>query len=297
MTTRALEARLPEATLTARLGRTLTRVPLHLAVLVICIAWLVPTAGLLISSFRPARLIAATGWWTALFPPYSFTLDNYRQVLTASNMGQSFLNSLIITIPATLIPMAIGAFAGYAFAWMKFPGRNLLFMLIVALMIVPLQMTFVPVLRLFSGLGLTGSFVGLWLAHTGYGLPFAIYLLRNFFGGLPKDLFDAASIDGASPLETFFSLVLPLSVPALASLAIFQFTWVWNDLLVALIYLGGFPQVAPMTVTISNLVSSLGANWQVLTAAAFVSMFLPMIVFFSLQKYFVRGVLAGSIKA
>lgn len=297
MTTRALEARLPEATLTARLGRSFTRLPLHLVVLVICIAWLVPTAGLLISSFRPARLIAATGWWTALFPPYSFTLDNYRQVLTASNMGQSFLNSLIITIPATLIPMAIGAFAGYAFAWMKFPGRNLLFMLIVALMIVPLQMTFVPVLRLFSGLGLTGSFVGLWLAHTGYGLPFAIYLLRNFFGGLPKDLFDAASIDGASPLETFFSLVLPLSVPALASLAIFQFTWVWNDLLVALIYLGGFPQVAPMTVTISNLVSSLGANWQVLTAAAFVSMFLPMIVFFSLQKYFVRGVLAGSIKA
>jgi alpha-glucoside transport system permease protein len=190
----------------------------------------------------------------------------------------------------------VAAFAAYAFSWMEFPGRNVLFILVVGVLVVPLQMTFVPVLRLFNNFGLTGTFLGIWLAHTGYGLPFAIYLLRNFFGGLPREMFESAYLDGASPVTAFFRLALPTSVPALASLAIFQFMWVWNDLLVALIYLGGTPSVAPMTVTIANLVNSLGQGWQLLTAAAFISMLLPLVIFLTMQRYFVRGILAGSVK-
>lgn len=297
MTTEAIpRVRLVEAALGGRLARLIRRGLLHLAVILICAAWLVPTLGLLVSSFRPARAIASSGWWTAFSNPSQFTLDLYREALSASNMAQSFVNSLTITIPSTVIPIMIAAFAAYAFSWMKFPGRDLLFVIVVGLLVIPLQMTFIPVLRLFNTLGLSGTFVGLWLAHTGYGLPFAIYLLRNFFGALPRDLFESAYLDGASMMTAFFRLVLPLSVPALASLAIFQFLWVWNDLLVALIYLGALPSVAPMTVRIANLVNSLGGNWQVLTAAAFISMLLPLAVFFGLQRYFVRGILAGSVK-
>ncbi len=297
MTTGAItQVRPVEAALGGRLVRLLRRGLLHLAVILICAAWLVPTLGLLVSSFRPARAIATSGWWTAFSNPSQFTLDLYREALSASNMAQSFLNSLTITIPSTVIPIMIAAFAAYAFSWMRFPGRDFLFVAVVGLLVIPLQMTFIPVLRLFNTLGLSGTFVGLWLAHTGYGLPFAIYLLRNFFGALPRDLFESAYLDGASMMTAFFRLVLPLSVPALASLAIFQFLWVWNDLLVALIYLGALPSVAPMTVRIANLVNSLGGNWQVLTAAAFISMLLPLAVFFGLQRYFVRGILAGSVK-
>ena len=224
-------------------------------------------------------------------------LDNYQQVVSRNNMGQSFINSLFITIPATVIPILIAAFAAYAFAWMDFPGRNVIFVTVVGLLVVPMQMTLIPVLRIYNALGLTGTLLGIWLAHTGYGLPFAIYLLRNFFGGLPREMFESAYLDGASPFTAFFQLALPTSVSALASLAIFQFMWVWNDLLVALIYLGGTPTVAPMTtVNITNLVNSLGQGWQLLTAAAFLSMILPLVVFFSLQRYFVRGILAGSVK-
>ncbi len=190
----------------------------------------------------------------------------------------------------------IGAFAAYAFAWMDFPGRELLFVTVVGLLVVPLQMTLIPVLRLYGKLHMAGTFPGIWLAHTGYGLPFSIYLLRNFFGTLPREMFESAYLDGASSFTAFFRLVLPLSVPAFASLVIFQFVWVWNDLLVALVYLGGYPSVAPITVTISNLVSSLGAGWQLLTAAAFISMALPLVIFLTLQRYFVRGILAGSVK-
>jgi alpha-glucoside transport system permease protein len=297
MTTEAIaQVRPVEAALGGRPVRLLRRGLLHLAVILICVAWLVPTLGLLVSSFRPARAIATSGWWTAFSNPAQFTLDLYREALSASNMAQSFLNSLTITIPSTVIPIMIAAFAAYAFSWMRFPGRDFLFVAVVGLLVIPLQMTFIPVLRLFNTLGLSGTFVGLWLAHTGYGLPFAIYLLRNFFGALPRDLFESAYLDGASMMTAFFRLVLPLSVPALASLAIFQFLWVWNDLLVALIYLGALPSVAPMTVRIANLVNSLGGNWQVLTAAAFISMLLPLAVFFGLQRYFVRGILAGSVK-
>jgi alpha-glucoside transport system permease protein len=241
-------------------------------------------------------MVATTGWWTVLIPPVRLTLDNYQQVLTSNNMGQSLLNSLFVAVPATVMPIFVAALAAYAFAWMEFRGRDWLFLGVVALLVVPLQMTLIPVLRLFSRLGLTGTFPGIWLAHAGYGLPFAIYLLRNFFGGLPREMLESARVDGAGHWTAFFRLVLPTSLPALASLAIFQFLWVWNDLLVALVYLGGRPDVAPMTVTIGNLVNSLGQGWQLLTAAAFVSMALPLLLFFALQRYFVSGVMAGSVK-
>jgi alpha-glucoside transport system permease protein len=275
---------------------TVGSLPLHLALIILTILWLVPTLGLLVSSFRPGFLISQTGWWTALFPPYHFTLQNYSDVLQTNNLFASFINSLTIAIPATVMPIAIAAFAAYAFAWMRFPARNWLFLLLVGLLAVPLQMTLIPVLRMFNVLGLSGNFFGIWIAHTAYGLPFAIYLLRNFFGALPNDLFESAQIDGAGPVTMFFRLVLPLSVPALASLAIFQFLWTWNDLLVALVYIGSNPQYAPMTVTIANLVNSLGQGYELLTAAAFLSMALPLVVFLALQRYFVRGMTAGAVK-
>jgi len=281
---------------TGRLLRQLQGVPLHAAIILICLIWITPTLGLLLSSFRPANLVATTGWWEAFKTPIQFTLDNYKQVLTTNNMAPSFINSLMISIPSTVIPIMIAAFAAYAFAWMEFPGRQVLFVVVVGLLVVPLQMTLIPVLRVYTALGVTGTFAGLWLAHAGYGLPFSTYLLRNFFGGLPRDMFESAYLDGATPFTAFFQLALPTSVPALASLAIFQFMWVWNDLLVALIYLGGAPKVAPMTLTIANLTNSLGQGWQLLTAAAFISMALPLVVFFSMQRYFVRGILAGSVK-
>lgn len=293
--TRALAGR-EERTLGQRIGSLLGRLPLHLVIIVACAVWLIPTVSLLISSFRPAHLVSTTGWWTALQGQAEFTLDLYRQALSTSGMERSFYNSLFITIPATVIPIMIAAVAAYAFAWMDFPLRDILFVAVVGLLVVPLQMTFIPVLRLYNRLRLAGTFPGIWLAHTAYGLPLATYLLRNFFGSLPREMLESAYLDGASPVTAFFRLVLPLSVPALASLAIFQFVWVWNDLLIALIYLGGSASALPMTVNIANLVNSLGAGWQLLTAAAFISMALPLIVFFSLQRYFVAGILAGSVK-
>jgi alpha-glucoside transport system permease protein len=276
--------------------RILTRGPLHVVLVALSLLWLLPSVGLLVSSFRPSSLVSSTGWWTAFTTPLRFTLNNYGYVLGRANMALSFVNSLIIAIPATVMPILIAAFGAYAFAWMRFPGRNALFLILVGLLVVPLQMTLIPVLRVLNALKLTGTFLGIWIAHTGYGLPFAIYLLRNFIGDLPAEMMESASLDGASHPSILFRLVLPTSIPALASLAIFQFMWVWNDLLVALIYLGGSPPVAPMTVTISNMVNSYGGGWEYLTAAAFISMMLPLVVFFSLQQYFVRGILTGSVK-
>jgi alpha-glucoside transport system permease protein len=278
-----------------RLGRRLNGGLLMALVVLISLLWSVPTFGLFVASFRPAAATQSSGWWNGLVPPWSFTLQNYQDVLSAQGLGQAFLNSLIIAIPGTILPVLVAAFAAYAFAWMRFPLRDWLFLAIVALLVVPIQMTLIPILSIFTGLGITGSYLAIWLAHTAYGLPFAVYLLRSFFGALPSDLMESARIDGASHVRVFTNILMPLAVPSLASLVIFQFMWVWNDLLVALIYIGGGDR-APMTVTIANLVNSFGSNYQVLTAAAFISMALPLVVFFSLQRYFVRGILAGSVK-
>jgi alpha-glucoside transport system permease protein len=299
--TSSTTARFSPRWLSDRLGG----VVLHIVVIGLTVAWMVPTIGLLITSFRLPADISNSGWWTALSPPFKFTLDNYSQMFAASNLGQSLFNSFMISIPATVIPVTLAAFAAYAFAWMKFPGRDWIFLALVGLLAVPLQLTFIPVTTELVKLGLTPEkltaaglppFIPLWLAHAGYGLPFSIYLLSNFFRALPSDLFESAEIDGAGTLTVFFRIVLPLSVPAIASLVIFQFLWVWNDLLVALIYVGGVATVAPVTVTLVNLVGSYGQNYQLLTAAAFFSMIVPLVVFLSLQRYFVRGILAGSVK-
>ena len=284
------------------------RVPLHLTLISLAVLWSIPTIALLVSSFREPTAITASGWWNAITEPFDFTIDNYRDVLEARGMARAFVNSLIISVPSTLFVILVAALAAYAFAWMKFPGRNALFLIMVGLLVVPVQMTLIPVLRLYVDLTVntelpllggrvfgTSSYPGIWVAHTAYGLPFAIFLLRNFFGGLPRDLFESAYLDGASDIGVFFRIVLPLSMPAIAALTIFQFLWVWNDLLLALVLLGD-PDLAPMTLKVNNLVNSFGSNYQVLTAAAFVSMALPLVVFFALQRYFVQGILAGSVK-
>jgi alpha-glucoside transport system permease protein len=248
--------------------------------------------------------------WTVL---WNFTLDNYKQVLggqsftftkpdgttetvQGDNMTRAFLNSLTVAIPSTLIPILIAAFAAYAFAWMRFPGRKWMFVLVVALLAVPLQLALVPILKDYNRLNLNGTFLAIWLAHTGFGLALATYLLYNYISTLPRDIFESAFIDGAAPFTVFTRLVLPLSVPALASFAIFQFLWVWNDYLVALIFLGGNPEYELVTQRMAAIVGSRGADWHLLTAGAFVSMVLPLVVFFGLQRYFVRGMLAGSVK-
>ena len=282
---------------TSRLRRTAGRYGVHVVLAVLMIVWLLPTIGLLVNSLRSSDEIASSGWWTVLFPPKGLTLDSYANVLSETDLPSGFINSLFITIPATIIPILVAAFAAYAFSWMNFPGRNWLFIFVVGLLVVPLQMTLIPILRLFAALGLNGEFLAVWLAHTGYGLPFAIYLLRNFMGSLPREVFESAYIDGASPVTAFFRLALPMSVPAIAALAIFQFLFVWNDLLVAITYIGAArPENLPLTGAVSNLVSSLGDGWQLLGAAAFLSMALPLAVFFALQRYFVRGITGGAVK-
>jgi alpha-glucoside transport system permease protein len=390
-----------------KVNKFFSHVPTHLIIIFTMLLWIVPTLGLLITSFRPVQDINTTGWWTVFTPrvaspsygtycaschgvdgkalpesdltnpevvgkyPRSlqllamlrkpingqphmgelplpspqeaadiaaamkqmaggagpsarFTTSNYldalvgyrgtrtylqdcaegtqppditctpRDYLNPRGMGRAFLNSLLVTVPATVLPIMFAAFAAYAFSWLHFKGRFMLFAILVGLQVVPLQMTFVPISRMYAALGLNGSFLGVWLFHTGFGLPYAIYLLRNFLGSLPSDLFEAAYIDGASHWTIFRRLVIPLAMPAIASLGIYQFLWVWNDLLVALIFLGGTTPV--VTYQISNMVTSHGAGWHLLTAAAFISMLLPMLVFLGFQRYFVRGMLAGAVK-
>jgi alpha-glucoside transport system permease protein len=269
-----------------------------IVLLVICVLWMIPVIGLLISSLRPAQAIATSGWWTIFTQPadQDFTLANYQSVLTGQGMGQSFINSLVISIPATVIPITAAAFAAYAFSWMRFPGRDTLFILVVALLVVPLYVAFVPLIRIYTSWGIQGQFLAVWLAHTGFGMPLAVYLLRNYMGSLPKEVIESAKVDGATHFQTFWRLMIPLSMPALAAFAIFQFLWVWNDLLVALVFLGARADVQAVTVNLQNLIGSRGQDWHLLTAAAFITMTVPLIVFFSLQRYFVRGLTAGSVK-
>jgi alpha-glucoside transport system permease protein len=277
----------------------LQSLPLRISVLVICFLWTLPTAGLLVTSFRNPQLITKTGWWEGLvnaFQPDQWTLQNYANVLAGDNMATAFLNSLIVTIPSTVIPITIAAFAAFAFAWIPFPGRGPLFIVVVALLVVPLQMALIPILKIYSGASLYGTFLGIWLAHTAFGLPLAIFLLYNFMSQLPRDLFESASIDGASAFQTFIRLVLPLSIPALGAFAIFQFLWVWNDLLVALVFLGPGKDVQVMPTALYNMIGPRGGAWHLLTAGAFLTMIVPLGVFLALQRAFVRGILAGSVK-
>jgi alpha-glucoside transport system permease protein len=343
----------------------------------ICLVWLVPLIGMLVSSFRERVDIAGSGWWTVAphqawttvdqvdlgrgFPvdqPFevagatvtdqqlrdgvrvengqrliwgnrrqrvvdvqeqewtsnsNFTLKNYESVVLGQEytytmpngqtrtdqgetMGKAFLNSLTVAIPATVIPILFAAFAAYAFAWMRFPGRRLLFAMVVGLLVIPNQVALIPLLRTFSNLEMNGTFLAIWLVHTGFGLSLATYLLYNYISGLPREVLESAFIDGASPFTIFLRLILPLSVPALASFAIFQFMWVWNDYLNALIFLGNTPDTQVVTTKLAQMIGSRGQDWHLLTAGGFISMLLPLFVFFALQRYFVRGLLAGSVK-
>jgi alpha-glucoside transport system permease protein len=285
----------PRLTPAQRVVRFISRTPVHLALIGIAVLWLVPTLGLAITSFRPRDEIQATGWWTT-FTNFAFTLHNYGTVLHGqTHMGSSLVNSVFITVPSTLLPLTIGALAAYAFSWISFPFRDTIFLTIVALMVVPVQMALVPLLRLFRDLGLADWYVGIWLAHTAFGLPLAVFLLRNFFITLPRDLIEAARVDGASNLRIFLRVVLPLSVPALASYAIFQFLWVWNDLIMALIFITD-SDLFPMTQRIVATQGTYGAEWHLLASGAFLLMIVPLMVFFALQRYFVQGLLAGSVK-
>jgi alpha-glucoside transport system permease protein len=254
--------------------------------------------GLGITSFRPQDDATTTGWWTIFTDPSSLTrltLENYSDVFERADMGTAFVNSLAITLPATIIPILIAAFAAYAFTFMQFPGRDLLLILIVALLVVPTQVALVPLLQIYGNLGLNGTFLAIWLAHIGFGMPLAVYIIRNYMATLPKEVIESAKIDGASHFQTFWRLILPMSTPVLASFAIFQFLWVWNDLLNALVFIGSGDN-KPLTIALVQLLGAQGQGWQLVTAGAFFTMIVPIIVFLSLQRYFVRGLTAGSVK-
>lgn len=272
-------------------------------VIIICTLWLLPTLGLLVTSFRTSEAAGSSGWWTVMSDIKSLSLDNYVKILSSkqkvfpdgtrgANLSTAFLNSLTVSIPSVVIPILIAAFAAYGLAWMKFRGRKLLFIILIGLLVVPLQLSLIPILRDYSKIGLNGTFLGIWLAHTGFGLPLAIYIMYNYISEIPHSIMESAFVDGANHFKIFVRLILPLSMPVIASFAILQFLWVWNDLLVALVFLSGSGAGNEvMTQRLLNLAGSRGQEWQLLTSGAFVSMLLPLCVFFALQKFLVRGLL------
>lgn len=268
-----------------------------LAAIVIAVLWTIPTLGLLITSFRPEDDVRTTGWWTILSNP-GFTLDNYSEVLFGgqTRLSNYFVNSIIIAIPSVLIPIVLATLAAYAFAWMRFPGRDLLFVAVFALQIVPLQVTLIPLLEIYVAAGLNNTYWTVWISHSIFALPLAIFLLHNSMRDIPAELVEAARVDGAGHVRIFTTIMLPLMKPAIAAFSVFQFLWVWNDLLVALTFAGGTRDVAPLTVRVAELTGSRGSDYYLLAAGAFVSIVIPLIVFLSLQRFFVRGLLAGSVK-
>jgi alpha-glucoside transport system permease protein len=276
------------------LTRLVSRGAVQVLLLVVGVFWLVPALGLLVASLRTASDNNASGWWNALAHPAQLTLDNYRNLLDNPSMTHAFWNTVWITVPAVVLVVGIAALAAYVFAWVEFPGRDALFLLVVGLLVVPIQVALIPVARLFGDLGIYGDRLGVILFHTAFGLPFAVFLLRNSFAGIPRDLLEAARMDGASELRVFLRVVLPLGMPAVASLAIFQFLWVWNDLLVALVFADSRSQ--PLTLAIRNQTRQFGASIDVISSGAFLSMLVPLAVFFAFQRFFVQGVLAGSVK-
>jgi alpha-glucoside transport system permease protein len=265
---------------------------------IVCFLWLVPIIGTFITSFRPLTDAESTGWWTVVTNPSTLsnlTLENYKDAIQGANMGNDFINSLAIALPATFIPILIAAFAAYAFTFMDFWGRDILFLAIVSLLVVPNYVALVPMLKIYGEIGLNGTFPAVWLAHIGFGMSLAIYILRNYMATLPRTVIESAKIDGASHFQTFWRLVLPMSVPALASFAIFQFLWVWNDLLIALVFIGP-GENEPVTVGLTHLKGQLGQGWNLTTAGGFFTMILPIVVFLGLQRFFVRGLTAGAVK-
>jgi alpha-glucoside transport system permease protein len=266
-----------------------------LVLLLICTLWLIPTVGTVVTSVRTLDDSNTSGWWTVLGGLGNLTMDNYSEAINNANMGGAFVNSFAIALPATFIPILIAAFAAYSFTFMEFKGRDVLFLSVVAMLVVPNYVALVPMLKIYGALGMNGTFPAVWLAHIGFGMSLAIYILRNYMATLPKTIIESAKIDGASHFQTFYRLVLPMSVPALASFAIFQFLWVWNDLLVALVFIGP-GENEPVTLAVTHLRGQLGQGWNLTTAGGFLTMVVPILVFLALQRYFVRGLTAGAVK-
>ena len=278
----------------SRVGRLLGRGVINVVLIVVALVWLVPTVGLFFSSLRSSQANAQSGWWTGLLDPSQFSIDNYRGLLQADWIMSSLWNTVLIVVPSTLLVVGLGAMAGYALAWVRFPGRDWVLVVVIAFMAVPLQVAFIPLARLFGDIGIFGSITAVVLFHTAFGLPFAIFLLRNFFMQIPTEMLEAARIDGASELRIFFRIALPLAMPSIASLAIFQFLWSWNDMLVALLF--SSPDTQPITVALQSQLRQFSSNIDVLSAGAFLSMIVPLIVFFAFQRYFVNALMAGSQK-
>jgi alpha-glucoside transport system permease protein len=279
--------------MSSRIVRFLGKTPVYLFLALMGLLWLVPTLGLFFTSLLEPAQVSSEGWWKILSDPSAATFENYREILDNEAITSAVWTTLWISLGATILPIFIASLAAYAFAWLEFPGRDWLFLVVVALLVVPIQMALIPIFSLYNDLGLFDTIAGLVLFHTAFGLPFAIFLLRNFFIGIPRDLLEAARIDGASEIRIFLRLILPLGLPAIASLAIFQFLWVWNDLLVALTFAR---DTQPITVAIFSQMRQFSANIELIAPAAFFSLAIPLVVFFAFQRYFVQGLLAGSVK-